>query len=102
MADDEVGDDLVDVVVHDANRGEVVTTDVKVEDEWMIDFVDVIQYDVVNDGVITLKDVANLLSIIEVRSIDDELEDVTDEWVCPVVEVLLLEDAVIEDDVDVF
>ena len=31
--DNKVGDDLVDVVVHDASRSGVVTTDVKVKDE---------------------------------------------------------------------
>ena len=32
-ADDKVGDDLVDVVVHDASHSEVVIADVKVGNE---------------------------------------------------------------------
>ena len=56
--------------------------------------------DVVDD-VITLKNVAKMLNIVEVRSGGDELEINADGWVCPVVDVHLLDGDVIEDEVDV-
>ena len=67
----------------------------------MIDVIDVSQYGVVEDDFAPLNDVTKLLNMVEVRSSNDELKDEADEWVCPVVEVLLLDDDIIRDDVDV-
>ena len=55
----EVVDDVIDVVVFDANHGEVVTTDVNVADKWVMDAVDGKLNDVVSDDVVTLKMLLN-------------------------------------------
>ena len=63
----------------------------------MMDVVVVSHYDVVEDNIVPLKDVAKLLDTVG----DDELENNDDDWVCLDVEVLLFDDDIIEDEIDV-
>ena len=89
--DDKFSDDLVDVVVSDANHGSGVAAGVNAEDDWVINAV-------VDDGVVTLKDAAKMLNVVEVKNSDDELDVQVDDCICPADDVLLLNDDIIKDD----